>query len=302
MNLSGQLAAVGNMIRKIVRHLRHLGAKSQNGTVVNTVPFVKEDVTDIFELLHLVPLPIVHVKELHTRLCYREPLNYPETSLEKSLTQWKMEIDDSPIFRFLYRSFGPKRHLEFGTWYGAGTVYCLEECDATVWTINLPQGELTPDGTPAYGHGVADSKSIEAWARKIGVGISQWGNYRTDTIGFIGRLYLGKGLGNRVCQIYCDSRDWDISHYPTAFFDTVLIDGGHQKDIVASDTQKALALLRSGGLILWHDFCPDKDVIAQMESPRGVLRAVLGNWDNLRCQLSDVFWIKPSWILVGVKR
>jgi len=225
-----QAPVAENMFKEIMRRLHRFEAKKQDRTALEKAFPVNEDVKEILALLRSVPVPIVPVQELHVRLGFHQPLDYPETSLAKPLTQWKMEIDDAPIFRFLYRSFGPKRHLEFGTWYGAGTVYCLEECDATIWTINLPQGELTPDGTPAYGYGLADIKSVEAWALKIGATISQWGCYRTDTIGFIGRLFLEKGLGNRVCQIYCDSRAWDIHHYPAAFFDTVLIP--HKDDVV----------------------------------------------------------------------
>lgn len=294
-------AALGNMIKKIVRRLRHLGVKSRNRIMANTAPFIREDVSDIFELLHAVPLPVVPIQELHIRLGYREPLIYPETSLQKPLSQWRIEIDDAPIFRYIYRSFRPRRHLEFGTWQGAGTIFCLEECEATVWTINLPFGDIGMNGKGQYGYFDSEYNEILAWAQKIGMKIPQ-DQRLTDTLGFIGRFYLDKHLGNRVCQIYCDSRQWDISNYPAHFFDSVLIDGGHNEDAVTNDTSKALAVLRSGGLILWHDFCPDRNALEQLESPRGVLRAVLKNWHELDKSLADIFWIKPSWILLGVKR
>ncbi|HQH70675.1 MAG TPA: hypothetical protein PK360_01215, partial [bacterium] len=93
---------------------------------------------------------VVPVQELHQKMGWPALLDYPAASLRKPLTQWKMEIDDSPIFRYLYRHFRPRRHLEFGTWQGTGVLYCLEECEATVWTLNLPRGETLPDGSPAY--------------------------------------------------------------------------------------------------------------------------------------------------------
>lgn len=289
------------MIKKIVRRLRHLDAKSRNGTMAHTAPIIREDVSDIFELLRTVSLPIVPVQELQNRLGYREPLTYPESSLEKPLSQWRIEIDDAPIFRYIYRSFRPRRHLEFGTWQGAGTIFCLEECEATVWTINLPFGDIGINGKGQYGYFDSEYNEILAWAQKIGMKIPQ-DQRLTDTLGFIGRFYLDKNLGNRVCQIYCDSRQWDMSNYPAHFFDSVLVDGGHDESVVINDTFKALAVLRSGGLIMWHDFCPDRSVLEQLESPRGVLRAVLKNWSQLDKSLADIFWIKPSWILLGVKR
>lgn len=62
-----------------------------------------------------------------------------------------MEDDEAPIFRFLYQSLQPSRHLEFGTLQGWGTSLCLESCSATVWTINLSDGEVKADGFWAYG-------------------------------------------------------------------------------------------------------------------------------------------------------
>jgi predicted O-methyltransferase YrrM len=218
-------------------------------------------------------LDIVPVNQLAARLSFNEPLFYPVSSQQKPAIDWRMEVDDAPIFRYLYRNFQPRRHLEFGTWHGAGALYCLEECSATIWTINLPDGEVNSDGTRAYEH---------------------------DEGMHIGRLYREPGLGNRVCQILCNSREWDISNYPAAFFDSVLIDGGHDPDTVAADTLKALALLRSGGLCLWHDFCPDPAVILTQKSSRGVVEALLKNWKMINSLMKDVFWIQPSYILLGI--
>ncbi|GAG34474.1 unnamed protein product, partial [marine sediment metagenome] len=62
----------------------------------------------------------VTVEQLHNRLGFKEPLKYPPTSRNKPLTAFNMDIDDSPILRYLYRNFQPRRHLEFGTWQGGG--------------------------------------------------------------------------------------------------------------------------------------------------------------------------------------
>ena len=54
-------------------------------------------------------IPIVGVRDLHQKFGFPHPLAYPETSLRKPLTQWRMEDDDAPIFRYLYRHFRPRR-------------------------------------------------------------------------------------------------------------------------------------------------------------------------------------------------
>jgi len=249
---------------------------------------------DIFDI------PAVSVKDLHKRLGFREPLDYPETSLANPLTEWKMEVDDAPIFRYLYRNFRPRRHLEFGTWQGQGVLYCLEECDATVWTINLREGEIGLDGSWTYSSSFSNSENMPAFSRKRNYSGENF--FQTDSFGFIGRYYLEKNLGYRVCQIYSDSRQWDISNYPDGFFDTILVDGGHLKDVVGKDTQKALKLLRPGGLILWHDFCPKTEVFVKSPTARGVMRAIQADWNRIEKRMQDIFWIEPSWILLGIKK
>lgn len=245
---------------------------------------------------------VVPAVRLHEALGFDEPPAIPSANHATPLDRWKMEINDAPIFRYLYRNLHPRRHLEFGTWQGAGVVYCLEECDATVWTLNLPFGENQGDAGMAYsGNGESfglGTSLADAWARRLGIPAQE--AYRTDSFGFIGRFYLEKHLGNRVCQIYCDSTQWDTSNYPEGFFDTILIDGGHAPEVVLSDTRKALPLLRPGGVVMWHDFCPP------VRNKFGVVQGVMKGLEQAAPLLSEalekLFWIEPSWILAGVKK
>ncbi len=221
------------------------------------------------------------------------------------LEQWQMERDDAPILAYLFRQFRPRRHLEFGTWQGFGTCLCLENCDATVWTLNLPDGETKADGSWAYGHRVTNDAKTPPGAVSVNFGHDEAGPrtyHRTDAASYIGRLYREKGLGHRVCQIYCDSRAWDTSAYPADFFDSVFVDGGHSPEVVISDTRKALSVLRPGGLILWHDFCPVPDIRERFDSARGVTVGIEALLPGMRAQLRDLFWIDPSWILLGIKQ
>jgi len=243
----------------------------------------------------------VSVDDLHSRLGYTQPLEYPSASRSKPLTQWTMEIDDAPIFRYIYRQAQPKRHLEFGTWLGTGATYCLEESPATVWTINLPDGEALPNGSAAYPASCIAPDDRPLWLRERQAS-TQLGKTPSDVRELVGLYYHKKGYSHRVCQILCDSRRWDTSQYPPGFFDTVLIDGGHTQDIAAGDTKKAPPLLRSGGIVMWHDYCPDAHVRRMCPSTVGVMAAIEENKDWLRRELSDLFWIEPSWILLGVKR
>jgi hypothetical protein len=239
-----------------------------------------------------INVPCVHVFDLHNALLFDTELDYPKSSLIKKFAQWKMEVDDAPIFRYIYRHARPHRHLEFGTWQGKGTVFCLEECEATVWTINMPFGE------GAYGFCRDELPDAFAWAQKVGITLTP--SYSSDAIGFIGKSYLERNLGNRVCQIYSDSREWDTANYPEGFFDTILIDGGHVEDVVVSDTRKAMPLLRRGGIVMWHDFCPTE--YQRFKACRGVMAGIAREWDFIRSHTEKLFWVYPSMILVGVKK
>lgn len=247
-----------------------------------------------------ISVDVVPALRLHERLGLVEPYVQPNAPmLHKRLVDWKMEDDDSPIFRYLYRQLKPARHLEFGTWKGTGTVSCLEECDATVFTINLLDGELLADGRWAYGDRLRDEESTQGLITRKGQGGSTI--VQSDARGSIGREYLERGYGSRVCQMYCDSRKWDDANFPDGFFDSVLIDGGHDCEVVMSDTQRALRLVRPGGVVMWHDYCPDQEVLAACSSTVGVHEAIKQTRGALDELLSDLFWIDPSWILVGVR-
>jgi len=239
-------------------------------------------------------------------LCHQFETNTkpPEASLSP-LTHWDMIRNDAPILQYLFAASQPKRHLEYGTWQGFGTCLCLENSPATVWTINLPDGEARADGSWAYGERVIDESATPPGAVTENYGEDEDGPrtyHRTDAGVYIGRLYREKGLGSRVCQIYCDSTEWDTIAYPKAFFDSVLIDGGHTPALVVNDTEKALPLIRTGGLILWHDFCPVAEVIEGSNVVRDVTSAIEQLMPRLLEECSTLAWINPSHILMGIKK
>jgi hypothetical protein len=240
----------------------------------------------------------VTVDDLGRELGFAEPLDFAASWRSLPLRNWVMDADGD-ILRYLFRNFRPSRHLEFGTWQGDGVLRCVEECDATVWTLNVLEGESRSDGDWAYGaqrdQPIAPGESAETLLTNRGLWV------RTDAYGQIGRKYLKAGYGSRVCQIFCDSRQWDARQYPHGFFDTAFVDGGHAHDIVASDTARAIALVRHGGLILWHDYCPLPEVTAACESARHVVGYIEIALDALRPMFDRLFWIEPSWLLVGVR-
>ena len=230
----------------------------------------------------------------------------PPIALKNELSVWSLEENDGPILQYIYKAHQPKRHLEFGTWQGWGTTLCLETCcEANVWTINLPGGEDRPDGSWAYGQRVIHPNNSLHEVTTENFGKDEFGpiNYhKTDAGDYIGHIYREKGLENRVSQILCDSGFWDTSMFPEDFFDSVFIDGGHQTEVVINDTRKALEVLRPGGLILWHDFCPYQNIRSQFDSVKGVTAGIDKILPEVQPQLDRMCWIDPSWILAGIKK
>ena len=241
----------------------------------------------------------VSIRELHIRLGLPVPVTLPGGWEGRPLTDWKMAADDF-VLRQVFRQARPARHLEFGTWLGDGVIRVVEECDATVWTINMPQGETKPDGQWAYGEMETAEAAAPQWAERHETFHGVW--IRTDAYGLIGSKYLQGGWGKRVCQIYADSREWDTRAYPDGFFDTIFIDGGHTADVVENDARLAMRLVRPGGLVIWHDYCPREDVTAACDSTRDVVQYVESHREELDRSFDRLFWADPSWLLFGVRR
>lgn len=219
-------------------------------------------------------IDVVDADQLQPIFGPKAKLEISEEAKAKPLSDWKMELDDAPILRALWRALAPSRHFEFGTWEGFGTALIASATEAEIWTVNLAEGESGPDGRTLYG--------------------------ATDTGSFVGRLYREAGFANRVHQILSDSRALDTSYFETRQMDTVLIDGGHTPEVVASDTEKALRMLRPGGTCVWHDFCPDPEALRHNLAPLGVVQAIIQNFALWAPFFERLFWIRKSWILVGL--
>jgi FkbM family methyltransferase len=230
-------------------------------------------------------IDIVAVENLGHALGFARP--YVATRLYRhSLAAFNTERDETPIFEFIYSNFQPRRHLEIGTWEGHGTATVARVSDAEIWTVNLPDGERDAEGNLLYPHPTVLDPST---------------NQPSDAGAAIGWRYRAAGFGARVHQIFCNSLDLDVGQWSPGFFDSVFIDGGHAVEVVTSDTEKTIPLLRSGGLMIWHDFCPEPVTVSQNEAPKGVVAAVATNLSRWRPQFAKMFWIRPSWILVGIK-
>jgi len=67
------------------------------------------------------------------------------------------------------------------------------------------------------------------------------------------RRFLDSSIESKVHPLFSDSAVFDYSPYRSSY-DVVFVDGAHSLGYVESDTKAAFALVRPGGLVIWHDY------------------------------------------------
>lgn len=126
--------------------------------------------------------------------------------------------------------------FEFGTCTGR-TAY--------LWARNSPPNArihtltLDPAHANEYQRGEGDASGDEADALK-------------ET--FVQKyLYTGTDVESKIEQLYGDSKRFDESRFAGSC-DLIFVDGSHAHSYVRSDSDKALRMVKPGGIILWHDY------------------------------------------------
>ena len=151
------------------------------------------------------------------------------------LTYWDANYTKDMLYlALLVKSLQAKTIFEIGTLYGYTALqFALNTPpDTIVYTLDLP-----PDAS------VAPSLSTTAVDQAHVVAHGQTVSY----------LYDSHPAGQKVRQLYGDSARFDFSpHHGTV--DLFFIDGAHSYEYVRADTLQALACVRPGGVIAWHDY------------------------------------------------
>jgi hypothetical protein len=126
--------------------------------------------------------------------------------------------------------------FEFGTCTGRTTYLWARNSppDAKVVTLTLP-----PEETARY----SADRGDERRATRTALNESRFTRFR----------YSGTTVESKVVQLYGDSKEFDESAY-LARCDLIFVDGSHAYSYVKSDSEKALRMVKPGGIILWHDY------------------------------------------------
>ena len=129
-----------------------------------------------------------------------------------------------------------KSIFEFGTCTGKTSYLFAKNSmpEAHICTLTLP-----PEETDRYIHSDEDSEA----AKQAAISESK----------FVKFIYTGTEVEGKITQLFCDSKQFSESPYLNSM-DLIFIDGSHAYSYIKSDTEKAMKMLKPGGVILWHDY------------------------------------------------
>lgn len=132
----------------------------------------------------------------------------------------------------------PRRLVEIGTSDGNTTLNLVANAadGARIVTVDLP----------------------EDWDGVFQIAVPEMMKNVTDRAA-VGRQFRAGPYRTQVTQVFGDSASLDYARLDGPF-DLAFIDGCHYYDYVMADTRNCLANLRSGGVIIWHDYGMIEDV------------------------------------------
>lgn len=188
-------------------------------------------------------------------------------------TEWpvtRIELPDlDPIFT--PGPFGPTRDTEV-RFIGRGSMDVPGgTSDAEAWILSV----LALRATALFEFGTCTGKTSYLWARNAPPDArivtltlapeqrdavqAEAGDDRRDLrfarneSAFTEFLYTATEVADKVEQCFGDSKQFDESPY-LDFADVVFVDGSHAHSYVVSDSEKAMRIVKPGGLVLWHDY------------------------------------------------
>jgi hypothetical protein len=136
----------------------------------------------------------------------------------------------------------PESILEIGTFQGFTTkLFAMNSMAKIIYSVDLPFKEEKIIVNPKLDVVLTDGDYND--------------NYLRDVQNQSGALYLEGLQPEQINVVRLIKQDSTNINFSDAFgnIDLCFIDGGHHYDIVKSDTENALSVMRKG-IIVWHDF------------------------------------------------
>ena len=148
---------------------------------------------------------------------------------------WNMD----PMERFCVAAIAqllrPERIFEFGTFDGATTLLLARSApEAEVITLDLPPETYAPPEAFGYPRSPGD---------------------RASPHDEVGHEFRGTPEAARITQLLGDSRTFDLTEF-VGRVGLVIVDAGHGYEEASADTENALRLAGSSGVVIWDDYIP----------------------------------------------
>ena len=193
-------------------------------------------------LLRRWPIPKVTLEQLDAR--FRPDVLGPTLAAEVSFVgRGTLRVpggtSDAEAWILAVVAKDARRMFEFGTCTGK-TAYLWarnQPAGGTITTLTLP-----PERADRLRGAPGDDPVALARAREE----SRFSRF----------LYSGTEAEGRIEQVWGDSKEFDERPFREQC-DVVFVDGSHAYSYVLNDSAKALAMVRPGGLVLWHDYSPE---------------------------------------------
>ena len=142
---------------------------------------------------------------------------------------WAMPENELIVLATICKVLQPQRVFEFGTFTGASTLAIASNSaeNVQVHTLDIP-----PENRKTHRTGVGSDIPFEFE---------------------IGEAFKGTEWEKQIEVITCDAKQLDVTPFQNQM-DLVFVDADHTYSFVKNDTEKALEMIKPGGVILWHDY------------------------------------------------
>jgi len=145
---------------------------------------------------------------------------------------------ETQVLSALVCAFKPKTIFEIGTYNGFTTLHFAMNSpeDCRIYTL-----DLSPDFEEKYKKKLSEYSYDDLLVVRLSM--AHIGN----------RIYKSHSNASKIEELFGDSSQFDFSPY-YGKMDFIFIDGNHSYKHVKSDTEEAIKMLSTRGVIVWHDF------------------------------------------------
>jgi len=213
-------------------------ARKLKPLVDNAEQLVADDAVSMYDM-YLVWEEAARERIPEKKLCdiFPEQIEDQAITLKRFLGKWgNLSVESVAKLCLICKWIQPDTIFEIGTFTGMTTYQmALNATDCIIYTLDLPPETNTKNELSQI-----DKKLTTHFDGRLG---TKTGCYFHDT-------YEEQV---KIRQLWGDSATFDFSPY-YGLVDLVFIDAAHDYENKRSDTENALKMLRSGGIIIWDNY------------------------------------------------